>query len=36
MLDVDTLGIYLEQIFISVIISRYGKWMLLKDIVDIC
>ena len=35
MLDVDTLGIYLVQIFLSVIISWYEKWMLLVLLKDI-
>ena len=33
MLDVDTLGMYLVQIFLFVIISRYEKWVLLHDII---
>lgn len=36
MLGVDTLGIYLVQIFLSVIISGYERFVLLKEIIDTC
>ena len=35
MLGVDTLGIYLVQIFLSVIISGYERFVLLKEIIDL-